>query len=70
VGDFIKWTHYTDGSDDVSVEPSQAYKEGFVAYGRHYIDDNPYEEDTEEHDDWRHGYDDAAIKEVLEGPSS
>ena len=70
MSDRIKWKHYTDGTDEVSVEASQAYKEGHVAYGRHYIDDCPYEDGSEEYDDWIDGYQDAGVEEILQEPFS
>lgn len=62
---WIKWTHYDDGTNDVEVEKSQAYKEGYAAYGRHAIDDCPYDEGREGYDDWMDGYKDAGIKDIL-----
>lgn len=46
-------------------EKSQAYKEGYVAYGRHAIDDCPYDEGHEGYDDWMEGYQDAGIEDIL-----
>lgn len=65
MSDWIKWDHYSDGSDKVTIEKSLPYKEGRAAYGRHYIDDCPYDEDSQEYDDWMEGYQDAGIGELL-----
>ncbi len=44
------------------------YREGWNAWGRHYIDECPYDEDSAEYDAWMDGYNDHEIKKLLDDP--
>lgn len=53
--------------DHKMAENSQAYKEGYVAYAKfkHSIDDCPYDDLSQEADDWIDGYKQAGMDEIL-----